>query len=620
MLLLTAVLGVAVYLLFKWWSSAAASTKLPEVSTEEITKQKRPVTILYGSQTGTAAMYAKALHRESVRLAVPAVIMDIEDFHPHTSEDETMIIFVLATYGEGEPTDTVKPFYDWLYDADRKSGELADVKFAVFGLGDRQWKQFCQMGVNVDKKMAELGAERVYALGCGDCGSNLEEAFDAWRKDLWPAVGASLKIQIKADTEDPVPTEFSLKIVTEPEAQAQFPFSKTIVALEPTQRTPAYLTVVSNTQLLRNSSDRQTHRMVFSIASTPISYQAGDHLGILPCNSDATVDECIRLLDGAAPIADQYVAVVDKNNRNQLPQRVRLRMALKWYVDLCGPPKKSALRAFAHYCTNPAEKEAMLSILRVNDKAQEQFRKVIQETRHILGIFKKYPSCRVPVGHFLELMPRIAPRYFSISSDQLRQPQTVEATVAIVADGLCTQMLKNLTAGAEVPAFVRKSIFHLPLKAKTRPLVMIGPGTGVAPLIGFCQRRQAWREKNHDIGPCMFFFGCRKKNEDYIYQQELENWAKTGIITKLDVAFSRDQKAKVYVQDKIRQSSDEIWRQLTDGANLYICGDAKHMAKDVESALLDIAMQKGGLTRTAAAEYFEKLEKDERFLRDVWSG
>ena len=579
---------------------------------------QKPVLILFGSQTGTAEMYAKTLHREGTQLGIVNRLQDIEEYAPHHLADERLVIFVVATYGEGEPTDSMKPFFDWMADDLRDPNELAGVKFTVFGLGDRQYKFFCHMGIEVDKFMTAMGASRVYGLGCGDAGRNMEEEFDGWRRDLWPAIGHALGVKLKAETEEPVQPELNMRVWQEP--PAQLPFPKMASALEPTQRHPVYATVVENRELLQNETDgRSTRHIVFDITETLVTYQAGDHLGILPHNADVVVDDYLRILKLSDAEQSQVFSLQDKSLKNVFPARSTVRDALKWYLDLSGVPKKSTLRAFAHYCTNPSEKEELLSILRVTPEAQDKYRKLLTKLRNVFGFLRKFSSCAVPLPIFLELMPRMTPRYFSIASDQLSQMKQIFITVALVEGGVCTTMLKAASPGDRFPLFVRKSTFHLPLRAKNRPMIMIGPGTGVAPLLGFIHRRTAWKSKGNELGEAILFFGCRKKSNDFIYGDFLQQAEKSGVISSLDVAFSRDQDQKVYVQHRIEKRGEDVWRIMSSGGNVYICGDAKHMAKDVEATLIGIIQRFGQMGEAAAQQYLEALAKGDRYLKDVWS-
>nr|CCD15772.1 unnamed protein product [Trypanosoma congolense IL3000] len=224
-----------------------------------------------------------------------------------------------------------------------------------------------------------------------------------------------------------------------------------------------------------------------------------------------------------------------------------------------------------------------------------------------------------PLELFLEMMPQIVPRYFSISSDSLSHPKSVMITVAVVDDGLCTNMLQRAGVGEGIPVFVRKSNFHLPLRAKERPIVMIGPGTGVAPFIGFLHRRSAWLKKGSKIGEAMLFFGCRRRGEDHIYADFTAECLANGTLSVLDVAYSREQPEKVYVQHRLAARGGKVWEVIREGGGIYVCGDARNMARDVEAQLLQILQEHGSMDQAEAATFLEKLAAEERYLKDVWT-
>ncbi|CAJ1010004.1 putative Flavodoxin/FAD binding domain/Oxidoreductase NAD-binding domain containing protein [Leishmania naiffi] len=585
-----------------------------------VDKVQKEVTVLFGSQTGTAEMFAKTLTREGAKLGVPIRVLDVDGYETYNMEDERLIILICATYGEGESTDTMKGFHDWMMDECRSPGEeLANVKYAVFGLGDRQYKYFCEEGIVMDRRFEELGAQRIFGLGCGDSGNGqLEEQFDEWCRDLWPAVGRALNITIKQNSEEPVEPQCRMKYWEN--AEESLPFPKTTSVLEPTQRLPMWVPVIRNEELLHKAEGYSTRAIDFSIKDTIISYQAGDHLGILPCNSDELVSHYLQILRVSDEEAGRIFSLQDKKTlKNVFPARVSARTALKWYIDLAGPPKKSTLRAFAHCCTDPLQREELLRILRVNPDAQKEFSKLCGKLRTMFGFLRKFDSAKVPLPFFLELMPRIAPRYYSISSDLLATPTLVGTTVGIVDGGLCTNMLARMQVGDKVPVFVRKSTFHLPMRHKERPLVMIGTGTGVAPFIGFIARRGVWKQKGTELGKAILFFGCRRHAEDHIFEDYCTAALHEGILSALVVAYSRDQADKVYVQHRLRERGAEIWEMMVSGANVYLCGDARRMARDVEAELKRIVEVEGQMSREAAGEYIEKMGKEDRYLKDVWS-
>nr|CCC53435.1 putative p450 reductase [Trypanosoma vivax Y486] len=596
-----------------------SSTRAPAASPSR-THNPHQVTILFGSQTGTAEIFAKALAREGISLGFSVELFDTVDYNPSNLESERLVIVVCATHGEGEPTDSMLEFHEWLMEDVRVLGEeLKGVKYAVFGLGDRQYRTFCQEGVVVDRRLAELGAQRVYGLGCGDASQDIEEEFDRWRSDLWPVVGCALGCALRVDVDRPIEPECRLKVWDASE-ESPLPFPKLTSVLEPTQRLPAWVPVTANTELLKQAESRSTRFVEFDISGTVISYQSGDHLGVVPRNTDEVVEAYLRVLGVSEEESRQVVSLQKMTTyKNVFPARVTVRTALTWYLDLAGPPKRSTLRAFAHYCRDPTEKEALLRLLRVEDDSVREFTKLASKLRNVCGFLRKFKSAAPPLAVFLEMMPRMMPRYFSISSDLLSHPKHLSITVAVVDDGLCTGMLRAAQCGQTIPVFVRKSKFHLPLKEKDRPIIMIGPGTGVAPFIGFLHRRRAWLQKGNKLGKAMLFFGCRRREEDHIYADFMRECLGDNSLSVLDVAYSREQHEKVYVQHKMKTRAREIWEVIEAGGNIYVCGDARNMARDVERQLVDILQEYGSMGERQAGAFLDKLIEADRYLKDVWS-
>nr|AAP37031.1 P450 reductase [Trypanosoma brucei brucei] len=578
------------------------------------------VLVLYGSQTGTAEMFARNLTREGSRRGFPLKVLDIEKYQASNLVKEKRVIIVCATYGDGEPTDPMVEFHDWLMSDSRVMGEeLSGVRYTVFGLGDRQYVNFCREGITVDRRMSELGAQRFYPLGRGDYSDDIEEDFDKWRSGLWPALSTELALDVKSGEEGPVAPECCMKAL-ESSDEAPLPFPKADPRQEPTQRLPSWVPVKVNKELLSNATGRSTRLIEFDTSETVISYQAGDHLGVLPSNPSEMVNTYLRVLGVSEQESSQVISLENKNTGECVfPCRASIRTALTWYIDLAGPPKKSTLRAFAHHCTDPVEKDTLLKLLSTEPESVEAYGKLVLELRTVLGFLQRFKSMSPPLSFFLEMMPRIAPRYFSISSDSLTHPTSVAITVAVVEGGLCTNLLQQAAVGQNIPVFVRKSNFHLPLRAKDRQIIMIGPGTGVAPFIGFLHRRSAWLEKGNKVGDALLFFGCRRREEDHIYADFMEKCLSNGALSVRDVAYSREQADKVYVQHRLAARGKEVWEIISRGGNVYVCGDAKNMARDVEKQLLDIAQKYGAMKEDEATALLEKLATDERYLKDVWT-
>eukprot|EP01063_Lacrimia_lanifica_P015307 TRINITY_DN22103_c0_g1_i1.p1 TRINITY_DN22103_c0_g1~~TRINITY_DN22103_c0_g1_i1.p1 ORF type:complete len:692 (+),score=322.35 TRINITY_DN22103_c0_g1_i1:85-2076(+) len=605
---------------------ASSPRKSVSAKKKDSDKNKPKISIVFGSQTGTAELYAKNLGKEATKLGFKAKVEDIADFEKETMSTQSMVVFIVSTYGEGEPTDTSKDFYDWVLSEDRigdPEADLAGVNYTVFGLGDSQYKHFNQMGVEFDQRLGELGGKRLHPLAKGDADQNMEETFDTWKAELWQKATAMCGLETKDEFAD-APEQALKRKAHPPPKVSPPPFPVTASSLPPSQKLPCWGVITRHDQLLKKAEGRSTLHIDIDCSESALpAYEAGDHLGILPANADALVDEYLAVLDvpAEAQAGEVYslVSVDGLSQRNHLPNKVDTRTGLKWYLDLQGVPKKSVLRSFSHYTADPTEQAAFRDLLRVNDESTAKYRMAVKKARTILGFLKMFPSTKVPVDMFFELMPRTQPRWYSIASDSLQIGKTVSICIAISDGGLCSQYLDGMRLGMKAPVFIRKSTFHLPTRDKARPMIMIGPGTGVAPMIGFLHRRKVWQDKGNALGPCRFYFGCRSKAEDYIYEELMEESAKNGVITDLRVAFSRDQEQKVYVQHLLEQDADALWEIISKNGNIYICGDAKNMARQVEEVLVKVLMEKGAMARPDAEAYLNRMEKSQRYLKDVWT-
>ena len=634
-------------------SSPARAAKAESPSAAAVS-DRRELSVVYGSATGTSELFGKALQVEakskgfaSVQLFGGDTYTDLanqsvdppgaDELPPDVSpllnafRNEKILVLLLSTTGDGDPTDDFAELYQAVKAAAKDSSNrnlLSNLQFVVFGLGDTQYKYFCEIAKRMEEWLLFLGAKPVPGTSCeyGDVQKGLEDHFDEWREALWEPLAKAAGVNLADDGDAVILPEYTFRFCSAAVNAASAPFPPPPSALEPTQKHPIMAKLVEKTELLqRPDGGRSTLSLEIDITGSAVTYQGGDHCGVFAANPDSVVESYLKRL--SVPDCDWWRVVelttsanaqARANPANILPAKVALFDVFRWYVDLCGPPRKSALRVCARYCSDDDEKKKFLTLL----SDPEQYRHVAVKARTVLGFLNMFPSANIPVGHFIEIMPKNNPRFYSIASDQLVQRTSVFLTVALVEDGLCSQYFKRLNVGDPIPIFVRKSTFHLPLRAKNRPLLLIGPGTGVAPLIGFCYRREAWRKRNAELGPCHFYFGCRRRDEDYLHRAEIEGWAADGqIISSLSTAFSREFDQKVYVQHLIKQNAAAVHELIVDkGANIYICGDAKHMAKDVERTLIeDVLVGHGGMTPEAAEKLLSQMERNDRYLKDVWT-
>lgn len=596
-----------------------------------------PLKIIWGSQTGTAEDFAEQLRAKARQLKFNAESIDIEEYDRDSlADEEAPVVFLLATYGEGEPTDNAKEFYEWLMDSSLDA-DLSSLKYTVFGLGNTTYEHYNAVGRAVDKRLEELGAKKIYPRGEGDDDSSLEEDFMAWTTDLWPTLcrlsGLDYSV-VEADV-DPVPRA-RLEISTENAVEKEHSLG-TRVGVGFDLKKPFIANIVVNRELHGVGSDRSCRHIEFEVGNK-LPYQTGDHLGVYPRNSSVLVELLAKRL-GAEASLDKVITLypIGQSAAKPIFGPVSLRTALTQHLDITTPPRKAILRALAQYASDPTEKAYLMTISSLKEDSlppARQYNTWIKANRRTIGeVLDALPSVQPPLGHLLELLPSLAPRYYSISSSPLLHPTRIHITCVLsrfhtgtgrLHDGVASTRLLSLipTEGdggspPSAPIFVRRSQFRPPSRPET-PLIMVGPGTGIAPFRAFLQHRPL-AAKGAPLGDSMLFFGCRSRDIDYLYKEELEAAKEANHLTDLVVAFSREQAEKVYVQHRILELKDRVWDMLHNkNAHLYICGDAAHMAVDVRAALENVFQQCGNLSPEAASAYYAALQDKGRLATDVW--
>uniref|UniRef100_A0A7I4FDX3 NADPH--hemoprotein reductase n=1 Tax=Physcomitrium patens TaxID=3218 RepID=A0A7I4FDX3_PHYPA len=554
------------------------------------------VTVFFGTQTGTAEGFAKAIAEEA-----------------KSRYDSSSVVFKVV--------------------------DLDD-----YGADDEQYEHFNKVAKKVDEALTQQGAQRIVEVGLGDDDQSIEDDFTAWKEKLWPELDGLLTTE-DAPTTPHAPYQAAVaeyRLVTyEPgtklyveEYAAKKNGQAVYDALHPCRADVAFVK-----ELHKPLSDRSCTHLEFGIANTGLSYETGDHVGVYVENSQEDVEEAAKHL--GYPLDTIFSLHVDAEEGQLLsgslpppfPGPLLLETALRRYADLLSPPRKSVLSVLAAFASDPEEAERLKHLASLLGK-EEYTKWVVASQRSLIEVIAAFPSVKLPLGVlFACVAPRLQPRFYSISSSPKFSPTRIHVTCALVYGpsptgrihrGVCSTWMKNArskdTYGADdcswAPIFVRQSNFKLPADS-TIPIVMVGPGTGLAPFRGFLQERAMLQESGSTLGPAKFFFGCRTRTQDFIYEEELNAFVEKGI-TELTVAFSREGPRKEYVQDKMLEQAGEVWKLIREGGYLYVCGDAKGMARDVHRMLHTIVQQEEGVTSSEAEAVVKKLSLDGRYQRDVW--
>ncbi|HWJ78151.1 MAG TPA: assimilatory sulfite reductase (NADPH) flavoprotein subunit [Niallia sp.] len=556
-------------------SESLTTTSIVESITEPITKE---ITILYGSQTGNAQGLANKYGNRLKELGFEITVQSMGQFKPNNLKKIKNLLIIVSTHGEGEPPDTALAFHEFLHS--KRAPKLENFQYSVLSLGDSSYEFFCQTGKDFDLRLEELGGTRLYPRV--DCDLDYDEPANEWFEGI---IGSpSLNTESKSTTNEKVNL---------PSVQENV-YSRT---------NPFYAEVLDVINLNGRGSNKQTFHVELSLEDSGITYEPGDSLGIFPTNDPELVDALIKQL-GFAP--EESVSI------NKQGEVLAFREALLSYFEIT-------------VITKPlVEKYAIVSENKeLNELLQSDKLKAYLEGRDLLDLVTDYPFVQLNAQTFVSLLRKLPARLYSIASSHTANPEEAHLTIGAVRyeangrkrNGVCSiQMAERLQPGDKVPIYIQNNQnFKLPEDPST-PIIMVGPGTGVAPFRSFMQER----EENGVDGKAWLFFGDQHFVTDFLYQTEWQSWIQDGVLTKMNVAFSRDTKEKVYVQHRMLEHSKEIFEWLESGAVLYICGDEKHMAHDVHQTLLTILQKEGNMSLEKAEEYIADLQQNKRYQRDVY--
>ncbi|EPS1773755.1 TPA: NADPH-dependent assimilatory sulfite reductase flavoprotein subunit [Klebsiella aerogenes] len=536
------------------------------------------ITLISASQTGNARRVAEALRDDLQAAQLNVKLVNAGDYKFKQIAGEKLLVVVTSTQGEGEPPEEAVALHKFLFS--KKAPKLDGTAFAVFGLGDTSYEFFCQSGKDFDSKLAELGGERL--LDRVDADVEYQAAAAEWR--------ARVVDVLKARAPTAAPAQLATSGAVNEIHTSPY-----------TKEAPLTATLAVNQKITGRDSEKDVRHIEIDLGDSGLRYQPGDALGVWYQNDPALVKELVELLWLKG---DEPVTVEGKT----LP----LAQALEWHFELT----VNTANIVENYATL-TRSETLLPL--VGDKAQLQH---YAATTPIVDMVRFSPA-QLDAEALIGLLRPLTPRLYSIASSQAEAENEVHVTIGVVrydiegrarAGGASSFLADRVEEDGEVRIFIEHNDnFRLPANPQT-PVIMIGPGTGIAPFRAFMQQRAAEGAE----GKNWLFFGNPHFTEDFLYQVEWQSYVKEGVLSRIDLAWSRDQQQKIYVQDKLREQGAEVWRWINDGAHIYVCGDANRMAKDVEQALLEVIAEYGAMDAEAADEFLSELRVERRYQRDVY--
>lgn len=545
-----------------------------------IQPEKRAITLLYGSETGNAQGLAEIFEERLSNIGHNVTLKAMDEFKPKNLKNVEDLFIITSTQGEGDPPDNAAELHEFIHG--RKAPKLEGVRFSVLALGDQTYEFFCQTGRDFDKKLEELGAERLYERV--DCDVDYEEDAEKWMANVINTIDSA-----------PEGTQ-SEQVVSETIKSAkEKKYSKA---------NPYQAEVLENINLNGRGSNKETRHIEFLLDNFGEEYEVGDCLVVLPQNDPALVELLISTL-GWDP-GDQIQISEDGDT-------ISLEEALTSYFEITKLTKPLLQNAAAYF-----DNEAL------EDKVQDsEWIQNYIEGRDFIDLLNDFPPEELEPEDLYQILRKLPPREYSISSSYQSLPDEVHITVGAVRynthgrdrSGVCSvQFAERIQPGDTVPIYLKRNPnFKFPKDGDT-PVIMIGPGTGIAPFRAHMQEREEYGYK----GNTWLFFGDQHFTTDFLYQTEWQEWLKDGVLEKMNVAFSRDTDQKVYVQHRIAEHSKEFNEWLEKGASIYICGDEKNMAKDVHQAIRNVLVKEQNLTEEDAESYLKQMKKDKRYQRDVY--
>lgn len=540
----------------------------------------KDVTVLYGSQTGNSEGLAKKTAQHLEEKGFQVTLSSMSDFKPNNLKKINNLLVIVSTHGEGDPPDNALSFHEYVHG--RRAPKLDHLSFSVLSLGDSSYEFFCQTGKEFDERFEELGGTRLFDRV--DCDLDYDEPFSEWLQGVASSLSEGEAVSLPQETAGA-------------NNQAVSEYSRT---------NPFYAEVLENINLNGRGSNKETRHLELSLEGSGLVYEPGDSLGIYPTNDPALVDELIQTCGWNA---EESVTV--HKNGDTLP----LKEALTSHFEIT-VLTKPLLQKIAEL----TKSESLHALL---EEGNEEKLKEYIAGRDLVDAARDFGPFEGTAADFTSILRKIPARLYSIASSLKANDDEVHLTIGAVRydahgrerQGVCSILCaERLQPGDTLPVYIQHNQnFKLP-QDPDAPIIMVGPGTGIAPFRSFMQER----EELGANGKSWLFFGDQHFVTDFLYQTEWQKWLKDGVLTKMDVAFSRDTEEKVYVQHQMKKQSKELFEWLEQGAYVYICGDEKHMAHDVHNTLLSIIQEEGAMSKEKAESYLANLQQQKRYQRDVY--
>lgn len=540
----------------------------------------KDVTVLYGSQTGNSEGLAKKTAQHLEEKGFQVTLSSMSDFKPNNLKKINNLLVIVSTHGEGDPPDNALSFHEYVHG--RRAPKLDHLSFSVLSLGDSSYEFFCQTGKEFDERFEELGGTRLFDRV--DCDLDYDEPFSEWLQGVASSLSEGEAVSLPQESAGANSTAVS----------------------EYSRTNPFYAEVLENINLNGRGSNKETRHLELSLEGSGLVYEPGDSLGIYPTNDPALVDELIQTCGWNA---EESVTV--HKNGDTLP----LKDALTSHFEIT-VLTKPLLQKIAEL----TKSESLHALL---EEGNEEKLKEYIAGRDLVDAARDFGPFEGTAADFTALLRKIPARLYSIASSLKANDEEVHLTIGAVRynahgrerQGVCSILCaERLQPGDTLPVYIQHNQnFKLP-QDPDAPIIMVGPGTGIAPFRSFMQER----EELGANGKSWLFFGDQHFVTDFLYQREWQKWLKDGVLTKMDVAFSRDTEEKVYVQHQMKKQSKELFEWLEQGAYVYICGDEKHMAHDVHNTLLSIIQEEGAMSKEKAESYLANLQQQKRYQRDVY--